>query len=568
MEELNNPKGKSKYRRIIIISLVMLILAALAISFNYLLENAVKKKLAGYIRQDEERLYDIKMKDVSINIWGGDFFISHVSISPREDILAKGKLRSYAILKLDTFQIKGLDIPGLLLKNQLRMDVIEVISAGTKYYIDTTIAKAVRKNKVPLKDILSKQFSSAAIGEFNFTNASVAYYAKYDSVPLFVADSISMRIVNMIIDSASLHQKIPFRHKSASFGLKHLEVRSMKYYTIGIGGFLMQSSDKSLTISDFRLIPKYSKAEYSKEIPFENDWFRIIAVGIRLKGFDRELLEAQGTFSVDTLEIIRPDITIFRDKNVTDAPYKYKKLLGKIVRGIPFKVNIPNINLIGGLLTYEEIPEKRTLPGRIQLVNLSVKGHNLTNDPVALAKDSVLSLALMARLNGKGLLKLNMNVIIPDTTDKFLIDGSLGPMPLASLNTYTEDYLSLVIKSGDVKGMAFKFTATDDRAYGTMDFQYEGLSAELVTKEKKREMWLLSAAANAVVRNDNLKANKNYRQGSISVERNKDKGIPNYLVRSLISGIKTTALPSFKNNGDEEKSKQKKGGLFRKKSSK
>jgi hypothetical protein len=549
-------KEKRNKKRFFIFTLIIVIVALLALSLNMILENAVRNKLAGYIRQDQNRIYDIKLENVKINIWKGNFLVSHVKITPRTDSLFLKPLRSYAHIQLDTFQIKGLDVKGLLVKNRLSMETVELISPGTKYYLDTAIAPGKKKSPVPLKEILSKQFQSASIEKFNFSNASIAYFNVNDTIPVFIADSISLHISSLLIDTTSINKRIPFGYDEMDFSLRHLELTSMKFYTIGIGSFKIFSDDRSLIINNFIFKPKYTREEYSKLIPYETDWFDILAEHIKLQGFNPVLFEEQGTFSVDSLTIEKLRITIFRDKHVDDPPYKYKKLFGSMIMDIPVKINIPDIAITDGRLTYQEIAEKGTLPGEIVLADLSVRGSNLTNDSALLVLDSNLSLRLNAKLNGEAELNVVMDVIIPDTTDKFLVTGTLGAMPLSKLNTFTENNLSVKIESGKLKNMAFKFTSNDDRSVGTMDFEYTDLKGVLLNQEKEMSRKLISAAANVFIKNDNIKGSKGYKQGKINVERRKDKGIVNYLLKSIISGLSTSAVPILEKK--QEKKQEKK----------
>jgi hypothetical protein len=330
----------------------------------------------------------------------------------------------------------------------------------------------------------------------------------------------------------------------------------MEYYRIGIGRLKILSNENVLMVNDFCFTPKYSKEEFNKRIPYETDWFELTIAQLVLKGFDLDLYEESGMFGVDTLSIIQPEVTIFRDKHTADPPFKYKPLFGSSIRGIPAKVNIPNIILSNGHLIYQEISEKGTIPGQIELNDLSISGSNLTNDSTRWIDNPVFSLILDAKLNGKGELNMNMDVIIPDSNDTFTVTGALGKMPLISLNTFIENNLFVSIESGELKKMAFSFVSDDDRSYGSMDFEYTDLKGVLIDPGNNKNKKLVSAAVNTFIRNDNIKDTRGYKKGKISVERRKDKGFANYLLKSLLSGMTSSAVPLL--DKKQEKAKDKK----------
>lgn len=553
MTKTDKGPGRKKHRRCTLFSSIIIFLALVALSLNLILESAVKNELSKYIRTDQDRVYDIALEDIRINIWKGNFLARGIYINPRSDSLFHNNVTSFFTIKLDTFLIKGLNIRDLLLKKKLNMDRVELIAAKSKFYQDTTVAyREKKKNSVPLKDILSREFRSASVEQFNFRNASFAYYNLHDTIQEFFADSISLRITSLFIDTATMNKRIPIAYREMDFGFKHLEFTSMKYYSIGIGSFKILSGENTLNINDFRLIPKYSKEQFSQRIPYETDWYDLNTSHIQLIGFDRDMFENNNTLSVDTLTILQPEVMIFRDKHVKDPPFKYKKLLGSLIMDLPVKIHFPYVTLSEGYLTYQEISETGRLPGEVSLSELSVRADNLTNVPAFLGRDSILSVTLNASLNSEGALHLGMDIIIPDKNNRFSVTGSLGSMPLASFNSFIENNLFISVESGDIKMMTYEFTCNDDRSNGIMDFEYCDLKGNLIDQKKEKDKKLVSALANTIVRNNNVRGSRKYKQSSIQVERRKDRGIVNFLVRSITHGMTSAAVPIL------EKKQQKK----------
>ena len=122
---------------------------------------------------------------------------------------------------------------------------------------------------------------------------------------------------------------------------------------------------------------------------------------------------------------------------------------------------------------------------------------------------------------------------------------------------------------GRLNYLSFDIEADDDHSFGNLDLDYENLKkVEILRnkdeldiqkekgKQRKEKKKALSILANTLIPNDYNPSSKNYYSGAISFERNKERAIFGYLVKSIQSGILTSLMPGKQENYHELK-KQK-----------
>ncbi len=117
-------------------------------------------------------------------------------------------------------------------------------------------------------------------------------------------------------------------------------------------------------------------------------------------------------------------------------------------------------------------------------------------------------------------------------------------------NPYIEHTIMVVIDSGNIKQLQFEVFAANDTASGNMHLLYDDLKIT-VLKSKKNEDFLkknkfLSFVGNAAVRNQNPPKGKPERVAEMFFERNRNKALFNYMIKTLVTGFIATIGPTDK----------------------
>jgi len=132
---------------------------------------------------------------------------------------------------------------------------------------------------------------------------------------------------------------------------------------------------------------------------------------------------------------------------------------------------------------------------------------------------------------------------------EFSFKGSLKPFELTDLNRVTEAFASTSIKKGIADEITFSGNGYKSEAVGDMNSYNHDLDLTIGLKKfSKLKNSLLSFAANTYLNSSNPASNvKAAREVKFDVERDPHKGFMNLVVKSVVSGLQETMLPSKEN---------------------
>jgi len=218
------------------------------------------------------------------------------------------------------------------------------------------------------------------------------------------------------------------------------------------------------------------------------------------------------------------------------------------------------LKLIDAKVTYEEFPEKGYHPGYITFEKLNATLDHLTNrDHYPDYKQATLKASTYVM--GKGL--LNAEFSLPyGKSQIYNAKGGLDNFSLYRLNPMLENVAFMSVTSGKLNHLAFNFDYTDLKSNGTVLVNYENLKINSLTKEKDSEKnEIMTFIVNTILKkNKTEELDKERRRGTVEFDRDRRRAIFHYWLRSLLSGIKSSALdsPKKKENDREEGKKDDK----------
>jgi hypothetical protein len=133
---------------------------------------------------------------------------------------------------------------------------------------------------------------------------------------------------------------------------------------------------------------------------------------------------------------------------------------------------------------------------------------------------------------------------IADTTDRFVIEASIGPMPFSALNSATGPLVDIRATEGRIDTVTYRMIADDHLASGAVRMRHRGLQlASGGRKSQQAGYRIESAILNALVRSTSHNKIDDARDGRFTFERRRDRAIFNYLWSGLREGVKAELLP-------------------------
>jgi hypothetical protein len=337
-------------------------------------------------------------------------------------------------------------------------------------------------------------------------------------------------------------------------------------YDMGIADFSANKQDSTIIIKGFRMIPKYDKKEFSRKLAFQNDRFdvNIGKIDVERIGF-RRLLAGQ-PLNISSIRIDSLDADIYRDKNVLADLNRFPPFYNESFLKISLPVMVDSVMITNSRIKYGEVAEEKTTAGEITLENFNLSTFGLSNQVTDSTRIHEMRLFINAKVMGEGTLNVEVALPLEGKLHNFECKGSVGAMKLSPLNGMLEPSINMTFKGGTVDRLTFDFTANDNVSKGWMEFLYSDLDVVLLKKDQGKEWGVVSFLANSMTLSNNPAPGKGLKIVEIGYERDKNKGIINYVWKTIQSGMVHTILPIKKyqinrkhSTADQEKKPEKDG---------
>lgn len=308
--------------------------------------------------------------------------------------------------------------------------------------------------------------------------------------------------------------------------------------------FTLRTPSKKFSIQQFRVNTgqqflewdslevqnRISRDSFFRSQPFEKDYITFSTGRIRADALKPVVYRKDTAVYIRKLTVDPLHFKVERDKRMPDDTVKYRPLMTRMLKRLPFLVHVDSIQLRNSLVWHNVIDEKTEKEGTIYFTNVDGYLTNLKNYDMG-AEDS-LRLDLMASLMDQGRLRMQFRERYEDSIQGFLLAVRMGSMEMKELNRLMLPLFNVRADRGKIRDMYMKVKGTDDLAYGSMEMNYDRLRLSILNeKNKRRDM--VSWLANLFVRG------KNNKTGIVYAERLQEKSIFNYWARIAVNGLLT-----------------------------
>lgn len=559
-------------------------------NFNRLLSEALIKSFNTSIVSD---VYDLNFSDLRINIYLGNIRVENVEIRPK-----KIPLKNYpyinSSIELQTREIVLADVEiGTLLKqNKLKLGQINIENPQVLITVadELPIFLPFNESKV-VNDTVPKSFKNAInayfLENFNLKDASLHIVdlakerdlrvanvnisisdIKFDQQPGKDLFSYSLSKINIgevegilkkkpvkhvilkdyksIVNSLEVEKSIDtliYRFKDFQIGFKDADIQTAdSIFHLSFHDLSLMYSSKSLAIKNVVFLPNKSEKAIQRMYKFQNTQFQGSAALVKFSGINFDSLLYQNKIFVDEIRIDSIKADIFKDRT---KPIDFKKIPeypGQLISFVNTPVLIKQISATNVELAYEEIkPDKNRGKANVNTANFQIE--NITN----INKNQPLLIKTDALLENKAHFNLHMN--FDYNKPEFVFKGNFSKFNLKDLSPLIQSFTPASINNGFAEKIEFNGTAKKNKADATMKFLYRDLSFNLNFEDKAA--WknsVLSFAANAVVNSSNpASEGLPPRIVKYQVQRNMNKSFINFILLSVLSGLKETVFMSKEN---------------------
>ena len=482
---------------------------------------------------EKTRDYIIEIDKVHISIIPSRIELKKITISPKQGQGVKKDLYG----KISSVKFKGIKLAKALFKKEFDIREVSILNSNFKgKVIFPEKAKPLKASNLNIR--IGKVLFDKINLEIEDTSTAQAFSVKEGALKLYGIEVEKL-------DTLSPDMVQQFNFEAAEL----LSVSADSMYTFKASNIIYSDTSNTLSVKSLYIQPNYTNYDFTARHKYETDRIEAKFSNIFLYNFPAEAYVKSNNLACSYIEIGRMDINVFRDKR-KEFKHVKKPSIQEMLFNYPGVIRIDSMSLLNGNVTYSEHAEKANEPGTITFNKLNAKIYNITNDSVSITENATLELIANALIMGKGRINMDYKAKLFDKDNTFSVTGRLSGLEAKELNPMLEKNAFIYATSGKIDEMSFNFIANNTKANGRMTVLYHGLN--LAVKNKRTDdttaikEQLISFIANIKVQDSNPTPGEKVRVGIIDYERDPEKFIFNYWVKSIISGIKSSLVKNPK----------------------
>lgn len=292
----------------------------------------------------------------------------------------------------------------------------------------------------------------------------------------------------------------------------------------------VRSRDEHLEIENITLTPQYQKYQLKSDAGY-SDWIQAKVEQFMCNGLDLSRFNSDTLIRIENALIRNAEILSQKNRNLQDNPNE-RRLFVEIMQSLPFRLDVQRIALADLNVSYEELRQGRSKPGRITFDHLEGTLFGLSNIPSPGTKYKA---DIHCKVMDEADLQLTFHLPVGPDDQVFRIEGHIGEMPLSVINPMLEPLADAKVETGQMTSMHFDIEGNPAYTETTLRMLYNDLSVSYVPSDPENPR----TDIRFVVNPDNPDQN-GVRSVTRGAERNPQRSQFSFLWKSMFFGILDT----------------------------
>lgn len=516
-----------------IIGLITLIGIAVAI---FLAEHFLKKRIKQELQIQTTYGDTLRISKVNLGLIRGWVDINDLVIRwnlPSGDTSQE----SYTYLirgEIGKIRLEGLSFSKYLFSRQIVINKLLIDSSAIDMHLlETTPDYPVER------DTQSDQGLNIQVNAMEIAPSRIRYFSKKRENPVLEVQAMSLQV------GAFRYPQDP----GSSQYVKQLDWRAEQLrYTPSLESSDLlvaliegDSRDSTLNFSGFRFLPKYSKEAYSRHLEHKDSRVDIAVASGKMDGIDWQSLLNRGEVRARHLQMDSCFIEVYEDSRLPVDETRYKSLYQEKLLKSPLVMAVDTTTFRNGQITYEMRPEgPEATIGYLKFLNLEATITNITNDQHRISKQPLLQAKINTEVNGESELNAYFTFDLSNPDYAYSYSGNMRGFDLREFNTILMETSRMKITEGRMQQLSYQVDANNHLSRGEMRIDYSDLKIDWQEDHNR-----LAALAQKVMMREQNPKNDNYRVGQIYHEREPYRSFWSCYLKSLLSGLKSTAMPNL-----------------------
>ncbi len=559
--------SKTKKRLLILAGILLVIVVAVIFSINGIISGIITGKIDNILKNHPVKNYEISFQRVGYNLLNHSARVVNFTLTPTRDYLdsltATGFSYMVPEIHLGRLIVAGLDYKKALSDKHIDLNKIRIKK------LEVTLWKIAGKPKPSNKGAQSQIPDSIQINGLDgvFIHQFIIEKSKVELVDwktkkvLATHSELSALFNDFKLTSSGHHNG--FFHASVADATMQLDDFAFftpdKLYKLSAKRITLNWRDKELFFYKLRYQPLYSKKNFSKHIKYQKERYDFTLNNVKTPLPDIKMLLNNNQLALSVVEIKDAQFNIYRDKRVPFDHSQRPLLPNQAIKQLALQLAIDTILVNNSTFVYEEVTERSQQPLYVDFKNLSAEITNLSNRKNRTYRKSKLRAFIKGRIMGKAPFDLQLLFPLKARNDTFVFSGHVyGKVALTTFDRATYPAAGMKFKSGTLTQLTFKGGANPYRSKGTLTMLYNDVKLDITTNEQKATNKFLSWGATTVIRNNNPTSGNPPKQAIMAFERDREKGLGNFLWKTIFSGLKATFIGGKKSLVQPVKTTKKK----------
>jgi hypothetical protein len=532
----------------------IVLLAGIVFAAGYFYYGKILKNyITDAVEKESNGLYHATMADVSLNLLDGNLTLKQFTITPDTALYRvlsqKDTLPPLLFaVSIDQFKVRDFNVKKAFFQKRIEMKKIVFEAPGVTLYRMRLPdhAKKATSHKKLTSIPLPRGLAGIVVKELIIDSAHIEFIdCIHDTATIHTFPVADIHITNIQIDSTGETAGRFFNTDDISVrlgGYSFMSKNGMNKLSFGEIG--LSTAKGEVYVKNFHLEPQYNQHDYSRKLGFQTDRMEIRAGDIRVNRLNIPALLFQGKVMAGLVSIDSLLIDDYRDKRVPPRKGFKPPMPQELIRGIRHFVVIDTIQLKNGKALYSE--QVGNEPGSLYFDQMQAIITGFTTDSALLVIRPETKVQGTLWLMGKGKLDATVIFRFNDPGNHFTMSATMAGFDLREINPMLTKLVPARVVGGRVDKLEVPMVfANNELAQGHLRFYYSDLDIEVTNTDttnwsKVKNKAINFAANDLVVNNSNPSKSGKLHTGTIHFVRDKEKGIINFIWKSMLSGLKST----------------------------
>ncbi len=507
-----------KRKKIGLIFIVVFVLALIGLfTVKYLVDN----KFETYVNNLPSHI-NLQYDDADFDIIYGNMTLENPSITIKGQVTDEIN----AQIAFKSIKIKDFGYWDFYRNDNIDLELVQLSQPKITYYHNKKV-----EGKSYDSFLNSEPNKTFTIKTFKIDQAEIEVFDVQNDSLLFSTENLNLQL-SSIVSSASRASKLPFTFEDVLIASEKIKYRLNEFDDLFIESIEINPTDSKFL--GLELKTKYLKEELSKHLKTERDHFDLSIASVEIKNQNLEFKnDAPVLFNANNVIIDALNLDVYRDKLVNDD-LKHKSLYSKMLRELSFGLDLSEVVVKNGQITYEEKVKADKKAGKLEFSNLEASIKNVSNMKED-AEETTISIS--SNFMKATPLKVDWNFNVNDVNDRFIFKADLGLLKVEHLNQFMQPNLNIKLEGELIKTY---FTIDGNANTSTIDLKtdYNQFDIVMLQDNGREKNKLLSGLINLFVSKSSKDETDNFRYSDTkTVERDKTKSVFNFVWKNTQAGL-------------------------------